>query len=178
VRAMNPVEYYDKLDPTARDYVQRRRGALVAPARSQEKPADFASEDELLRVHVFGPLGITPKPDDKEDETAAALRTQFQTAYWQRLNERQKLEGRAASSEEKQQIMKDLMTGFAVTTRNRFLPDSTEQVRAFQIEVPDDQRAMIIEDYRLTYSGRNPSESEILAAYALRSGMKMQQGAQ
>jgi hypothetical protein len=176
VRAMNPVEYFDKLDPTARDYVQRRRGALVAPARSQEKPADFASEDELLRVHVFGPLGITPKPDDKEDETAAALRTQFQTAYWQRLNERQKLEGRAASSEEKQQIMKDLMTGFAVTTRNRFLPDSTEQVRAFQIEVPDDQRAMIVDAYRRKLS-RDPSEDEILAAYAQNQGMRLQQGA-
>jgi hypothetical protein len=176
VRAMNPVEYFDKLDPTARDYVQRRRGALVAPARSQEKPADFASEDELLRVHVFGPLGITPKPDDKEDETAAALRTQFQTSYWQRLNERQKLEGRPASSEEKQQIMRDLMTSFAVTTRNRFLPDSTEQVRAFQIEVPDDQRSMIVDAYRRKLN-RDPEESEILAAYARNQGMRLQQGA-
>lgn len=176
VRAMNPVEYYDKLDPTARDYVQRRRGALVAPARSQEKPADFASEDELLRVHVFGPLGISPKPDDKEDEDAAALRTQFQTAYWQRLNERQKLEDRAASSEEKQQIMKDLMTSFVVTTRNRILPDSTEQVRAFQIEVPDDQRSMIVDAYRRKLK-RDPEESEILAAYARNQGMRLQQGA-
>lgn len=177
VRAMNPVEYFDKLDPAARDYVQRRRGALVAPARSTEKPVDFATEDELLRTHVFVPLGITPKPEKDEDEETAKLRLQFQQAYWARLNEKQKELGRTASSEEKQQIMKDLMIPFAVTTRNRFLPDSTETKRAFQIEVPDDQRAMIVDSFRRKYR-RNPTEAEVTALYALYNGATMQQGAE
>lgn len=176
VKAMNPVEYFDRLDPTARDYVQRRRAALVAPARSTEKPADFATEDELMRVTVFEPLGITAKPKEGEDEDAAALRTQFMQSYWARLNEVQKEKGRAASSEEKQQIMRDLMIPFAVTTKNRLLPDSTSEVRAFQVEVPDDQRAMIVDAYRRRFQ-RAPSEAEILAAYARNQGMRLQQGA-
>ena len=176
VRAMNPVEYFDKLDPTARDYVQRRRLALVAPARSTEKPADFATEDELMRTHVFDPLGITPKPSAEDDEETAKLRTQFMTSYWARLNEKQKELGRSASSGEKQQIMKDLMVPFAVTTRNRFLPDSTETKRAFQVEVPDDQRAMITDAFRRKYQ-RAPSEAEVTALYARYTGAAMQQGA-
>lgn len=176
VRAMNPVEYFDKLDPTARDYVQRRRLALVAPARSTDKPADFATEDELLRATVFQPLGITPKPSAEDDEETAKLRTQFMTSYWARLNEKQKELGRSASSEEKQQIMRDLMVPFAVTTRNRFLPDSTETKRAFQIEVPDDQRAMITDAFRRKYQ-RAPSEAEVTALYARYTGAAMQQGA-
>lgn len=176
VRRMNPVEYFDKLDPQARDYVQRRRLALVAPARSTEKPADFATEDELMRATVFEPLGITAKPKEGEDEADAALRTQFMQSYWARLNEKQKELGRSASSEEKQQIMRDLMIPFAVTTRNRFLPDSTETVRAFQMEVPDDQRAMIVDAYRRKHN-RNPSEAEVTALYARYTGATMQQGA-
>lgn len=175
VRAMNPVEYFDKLDPQARDYVQRRRLALVAPARSTDKPADFATEDELLRATVFQPLGITPKPSAEDDEETAKLRTQFMTSYWARLNEKQKELGRAASSEERQKIMRDLMVPFAVTTRNRFLPDSTETKRAFQIEVPDDQRAMITDAFRRKYQ-RAPSEAEVTALYARYTGATMQQG--
>ena len=181
VRAMNPVEYFDKLDPTARDYVQRRRGAIVAPARSTEKPADFATEDELLRTHVFDPLGITAKPAEDESEEAAKLRTQFMQSYWARLNEKQKDLGRAASSEEKQQIMKDLMLPFVSSTKNSLLgislPSTETQVRGFQVEVPDDERSMIVDAFRRHNNGRNPSEAEIVAAYARRSGMRIQQGA-
>lgn len=181
VRKMNPVEYFDKLDPTARDYVQRRRLALVAPARSTEKPADFATEDELLRTHVFDPLGITAKPSAEEDEESAKLRTQFMQSYWARLNEKQKELGRGASSEEKQQIMKDLMLPFVSSTKNSFmgiaLPSTETQMRGFQLEVPDDDRAMIVDAFRRHNAGRNPSEAEIVAAYARRSGMRIQQGA-
>lgn len=181
VRAMNPVEYFDKLDPTARDYVQRRRGALVAPARSTEKPADFATEDELLRTHVFDPLGITAKPSAEEDEESAKLRTQFMQSYWARLNEKQKELGRGASSEEKQQIMRDLMLPFVSSTKNSFmgiaLPSTETETRGFQVEVPDDDRAMIVDAFRRHNAGRNPSEAEIVAAYARRSGMRIQQGA-
>lgn len=181
VRAMNPVEYFDKLDPTARDYVQRRRGALVAPARSTEKPADFATEDELLRTHVFDPLGITAKPSAEEGEESAKLRTQFMQSYWARLNEKQKELGRSASSEEKQQIMRDLMLPFVSSTKNSFmgiaLPSTETETRGFQVEVPDDDRAMIVDAFRRHNAGRNPSEAEIVAAYARRSGMRIQQGA-
>lgn len=182
VRAMNPVEYFDKLDPTARDYVQRRRGALVAPARSTEKPADFATEDELMRTHVFDPLGITAKPSAEDDEETAKLRTQFMQSYWARLNEKQKELGRAASSEEKQQIMRDLMLPFVSSTKSTFmgisLPSTETQVRGFQVEVPDYFRAMTIESFARKRGGRTPTEAEILAIYAEHMGMTMQQGAQ
>lgn len=174
VRKLDPTTLYARLNSQARDYVQNRRLAILSPkgdGKGDTTP-DFASEDALLRVEVWGKLGVPATGGTPENE---ATRAQFLQSYWSRVNALQTASGKKATSEQKQQIMRDLLLPFAKETKRPWLPDTVEELRAFEIEIPDADRAQITAAYQRRF-GRAPSEEEVLSVYASANNMTMNQG--
>lgn len=152
VRLLDPTTLYSKLSPQSRDYVQKRRQAIVAPRKTGN--LDYASEDSQLETFVWSKIGIAPGQGNSEAN--AALKNEFrEKAYWPAVKAKQAEKGRPLNSDEREAIMKSLVLPFAVTVKDSFLGISyktTEQKPRYKLteedmrnaDVPDDVRASII----------------------------------
>lgn len=182
VRKMDPTKLYTHLDVQARDYVQKRRQALLAAGKKPDTP-DFATEDQLLDTEVFSKLGIAKNPQKDEAPEAAATRFAFMQSYWASVEAKQAETGRKLNSTERQQIMKDLLLPFARKVRDDSITSAVnpfddnradETKRGFEIgATPTKDRAQIIAAYKRVY-GVMPSEAAIRAEYLRAQGFKPQ----
>ena len=182
VRKMDTTKLYASLDRQARDYVQNRRAAIMAAGKKTEAP-EFATEEQLLDMEVFGKLGIAKNPQKDDTPETKATRYAFMQSYWAATELKQKEVGSKLTSAERQQIMKDLLLPFARTVRDQSLASSlnpfdddkaVETRRGFEIgPVPALDRQQIVEAYRSVY-GVMPTEAAIRAEYLRAQGYKPQ----
>lgn len=177
VKTLDVTTLFTKLDRTARDYIQNRRQAIIEADQKKTPKLNFASEDELLNVEVFGKLGIAKNAQKDDTEETKATRFAFMQSYWATVEQKQADKGKELTSGEKQQIMRDLLLPFARKIQNTFVGipyETTETKRGFEIgPVPTVDRQQIISAYRSVY-GVQPNEDQIRAEYLRAKGYKPQ----
>lgn len=129
----------------------------------KHKPQDYASENEQLTQYVYRPLKL-------EGKGSEAKRAEFESAWFNAKREHVARTGQQPDAVEREQIMKRLVTSFALhnaKTGGDFTPDYEKA--GLPTTVPEADRAQILDAYRRR-GLPPPDEKQIRALYLRNQG--------